>query len=263
MKDCHVHSTFTDKNCDSLDKYVAAAKAKGIEELTISELLEIKDGAPSFAFNWYKLGVKREKDNTGFNLNVGLELSLEPGIHDKVFRICHDRGLDYVCASTNKVGDKNISDSNFFIGKNKKDVYRKYFEHVLNNIDEHIDCFDVYTKLDQIIRFNKDKRFNYDDYSDILDAILEKLVKNDKGIEVCTLMSTDNNPLPMPYMTILGRYKDLGGKIITLGSGVSQADEICRYFDYAYDLVEAVGFSEIATYHKRTPDFEKVKSLRK
>lgn len=263
MKDCHIHSTFTDKNCDSLDMFIAAAKAKGIDELTVSELLEIRNGAPSFAFNWYKLGVKRERDNTGFNLNVGLELSLEPGNLDKLTRTCHDRGLDYVCASTSKLEDKKVSDSNFFDGKKKDDLYKKYFEHVLSNIEEYKDCFDVYTKLDQIIRYSKDRRFDYDKYSELLDAILEYLVKNDKGIEVCTLMSDNNNSLPMPYMTILRRYKDLGGKIITLGSGVSKADDLGKYFDYAYDLIEAVGFDEIATYHKRIPDFEKIKSLRK
>lgn len=263
MRDCHVQSTFTDKNYDSLDKIAAGAKAKGIDEITVTELLEIIDGNPSYAFSWHKLGVKRASDSTIFDFNVGVEFSLEPDIHDKIARVSRDRGLDYACASTNKIEGKKISDSSYFVGKNKGDLYRKYFEHVLRNVEEYKDCFDAYAKLDQIIRYGNDKRFNYDDYADLIDAILEVLVKNDKGLEVCTLMSNDNNPLPMPYMTILRRYKDLGGKIITLGSGVSKADDLGKYFDYACDVIEASGFNEIATYHRRIPDFEKVKSLRR
>ena len=86
MKDCHVHSDYTDRSNDSLENYVAGAKAKGIDELTITELVEIIDGAPPFAFPFYKLKVKRTGDNLGFKLNLGLEIGLQPGIEDKIVR---------------------------------------------------------------------------------------------------------------------------------------------------------------------------------
>ena len=52
MKDCHIHNDYTNKSNDSLEKYVAAAKAKGIDELTVTELVEIIDGVPPFALHF-------------------------------------------------------------------------------------------------------------------------------------------------------------------------------------------------------------------
>ena len=67
--------------------------------------------------------------------------------------------------------------------------------------------------------------------------------------------------LPSPYQTILKRYKELDGKLITLGSGACKADDLGRNFDCALDTLDSLGFEEIATYHRHEPEFEKVKSL--
>ena len=262
MKDCHVHSDYTDRSNDSLENYVAGAKAKGIDELTITELVEIIDGAPPFAFPFYKLKVKRTGDNLGFKLNLGLEIGLQPGIEDKIVRPATSIGLDYVVASTNVIDRPEISKVDYFEGKNKEDVYKKYFEHEFNNINGYMKYFDAYSKLDQIIKLGGDKRVDYSKYGEILDAILEALVKNDKALEVFTGFNY-GEVLPSPYPTILRRYKDLGGKIITLGSGSVKSGTLCNNFDNALDIIESVGFDEVATYHRREPDFEKIKSLKK
>ena len=262
MRDCHVHSDYTDKSNDSLESYVAAAKAKGIDELTITELVEIIDGVPPFAYSFYRLKVKRTGETENFNLKIGLEIGLQPGIKDKIAKAATSVGLDYVVASTNIIEGQEINRFDYFEGKNKDEVYKKYFEHELNNINEYIKYFDAYTKLDQIVRLGGDKRLDYDKYSEILDAILESLVNNDKALEVFTGYMY-GEVIPSPYPTILRRYKDLGGKIITLGSGSTKSDTLCKDFDYALDVIESVGFDEIATYHRHEPEFEKIKSIRK
>ena len=58
MRDCHIHSDYTNKSNDSLESYAAAARAKNVEELTVVEPVEIIDGAAPFAFAFYKLSVK-------------------------------------------------------------------------------------------------------------------------------------------------------------------------------------------------------------
>ena len=260
MRDCHIHSDYTDKSNDSLESYVAAARAKGIDELTITELVEIIDGVPPFSFPFYKLKVKRTGESLGFKLNLGLEIGLQPGIEDKIVRPATSIGLDYVVASTNIVEGQEINRFDYFDGKNKDDVYKKYFEHVLNNINTYIKYFDAYSKLDQIVKLGGDKRVDYKRYGEIIDAILEALIKNDKALEVFTGYMY-GEVLPSPYQTILKRYKELDGKLITLGSGACKADDLGRNFDCALDTLDSLGFEEIATYHRHEPEFEKVKSL--
>lgn len=262
MKDCHVYTSYTDKKYPEIAHYITKAKELGIDELTITDLYEIKEGAPLVPFAWYKLAYNRVKSED-IKLNLGFEMGLQPGIHEKIFKTANEKSLDYVVGSTNIIGGEEVSSPGFFMGKDEDEVYRKYFEYVLNNVNEFSDCFDVYAKLDQVIRYNGDRRLDYDRYAELLDAILESLVKNGKGLEVSTQFCSDNDPWPMPYMRILGRYRELGGKIITLGSGATSVENLGKYYEYAYDLIESVGFDSIATYHNRTPDFDKIKSLRR
>lgn len=262
MRDCHIHSNYTNKSNDSLESYAAAARAKNVEELTVVEPVEIIDGAVPFAFAFYKLSVKRSGEKLGFKFNLGLELGLQPDIESQIARVATSPGLDYVVASTNYVDKQDITRFDYFDGKKKEDVYKKYFEHVLSNVSDLNKYFDAYCKLDQIIKLGGDERLDYDKYGDILDAILEVLVNNDKGLEVYTGINY-NGILPSPYPTILRRYKELGGKIITLGSGATKSKDLTNNFDYALDIIESVGFDEIATYHRREPEFEKIKSLRR
>ena len=62
---------------------------------------------------------------------------------------------------------------------------------------------------------------------------------------------------------IIKRYKELGGKIITMGSDAHKVDDLAKDFDIAYDLLESVGIKEIAIYHNRKPEFIGIKELKK
>ena len=65
---------------------------------------------------------------------------------------------------------------------------------------------------------NTNQHFNYSDYSDIIDDILIRLIHDGKGIEINSggyrSKANDSNP----SITIIKRYKELGGEIITTGS---------------------------------------------
>ena len=62
---------------------------------------------------------------------------------------------------------------------------------------------------------------------------------------------------------ILKKYKDYGGKILTIGSDAHKSRELARDLDLTLDAIESCGFDEICVFHKRQPDFVKVKSLKR
>ena len=93
--------------------------------------------------------------------------------------------------------------------------------------------------------------------------MIEKTIKKDKGLEINTSGLRHGCNFPHPNPVILRRYKELGGKIVTVGSDAKRVDDLARNFDVAYDILESVGFDETAVYHNRKPDFVKIKELRR
>ena len=128
--------------------------------------------------------------------------------------------------------------------------------------------FDVYGHIDYVIRYvikyydNVINKINYDEFRDILDEILLVIINKDKGIEINTSGIRYGLNSVHPNIEILKRYKELGGKIITIGSDAHRVEDLASHFDIAIDLLEQSGFEEIAVYHNRKPDFIKIKTLK-
>ena len=66
-----------------------------------------------------------------------------------------------------------------------------------------------------------------------------------------------------PNIDIVKRYKELGGKIITVGSDAHRVEHLANYFEIAYGLLELNDIDEVCVYHNRKPDFVKIKDLRR
>ena len=91
--------------------------------------------------------------------------------------------------------------------------------------------------------------------AELIDAILLELIMNDKGIEINTSGLRYGLPYPHPNIEIIKRYKELGGKIITIGSDAHNSDDLAKDFDLVYDILRSLNIKEIAVFHNRIPDF--------
>lgn len=78
-----------------------------------------------------------------------------------------------------------------------------------------------------------------------------------KDCHVHTIISHDGKS----SIEIIKRYKDLGGKIITVGSDAHKVNDLASYFGLTYRILQLIGYDEVAIYHNRRPDFVKIKSL--
>ena len=155
-------------------------------------------------------------------------------------------------------------DKSFFDNLTPQESIKNYLNEVLENIKLYKNEFDVYGHLDYVIRYvinyygNIINKLNYSDSKELLDEILTLLIKNDKGIEINTSGIRYGLNSPHPNIDIIKRYKQLGGKIITIGSDAHKIEDLASDFDVAIDILKQAGFDEIAVYHKRKPDFIKI-----
>lgn len=268
MKDCHVHTNISHDGISAIDDYIKDGRNKGVDEITFTEHWDdysgLETNLKTLDVSKYREQYLMHKDDTILKTNFGIEVGLQPDIVSKVEAMVKKYPFDFVIGSSHITCKKDMAmDRSFFEGLSRREAYLRYFKEVLENIKLYNE-FDVYGHLDYVVRYGgyNEKSIDYREFKEILDEILKLLIKKDKGIELNTSGIRYGLPNPHPNIEILKRYKELGGQIITLGSDAHKVSDLASNFDDALRILEQVGFEEIAVFHKRIPDFVKIKALR-
>ena len=62
----------------------------------------------------------------------------------------------------------------------------------------------------------------------------------------------------MPHPSIIRRYRELGGRIITIGSDAHMSRNVGAYINEAVEMIANAGFEEITLFQNRIPGFVKI-----
>lgn len=269
MKDCHVHTNVSHDGISRYEDYINIGRQKGVDEITFTEHWDDYTGLETelktLDVSKYRMEYLKYKNDSVLKTNFGIEIGLQPDIIEKVKVVVHEYPFDFIIGSSHITCKKDMAiDRSFFDGLSRREAYLQYFKEVLENIKLY-DDFDVYGHMDYVVRYGgyTENKIDYMEFKEILDEILLSLIKKDKGIEINTSGIRYGLGSPHPNVDIVRRYKELGGKIITMGSDAHKIDDLAKNFDIAFDILEDVGFKEVVIYHHRTPDFFKMKSLKK
>ena len=132
--------------------------------------------------------------------------------------------------------------------------YRHFFEVTLKRLESY-DCFDSLGHLDFVVRYgpNRNRFYDFKTYGDIISAILELLIRKDKALEVNTGGFKYGLGHPNPCEDVLKRYRELGGRLLTVGSDAHVPGFVGYEFDRTAELLKEIGFKEYALYRRRVP----------
>lgn len=268
--DQHVHSNISHDGISSIEDYISHAHSKQIDEITFTEHYDdykgIETNLKTLDINKYRKEYLRYMNNQTIKINYGIEIGLRPESYELITKMVKDNSFDFIIGSSHITCGKDIAyDKSFFEDLTPHESIVKYLSEVLENINLYKNEFDAYGHLDYVIRYvikNYGKvmdKIEYSEFNEILDEILLSLIKSDKGIEINTSGFRYGLSTPHPNIDIIKRYKELGGKIITVGSDAHQFSDLGSYFDKVYDIFELLKIDEIALYHNRYPELIKVK----
>ena len=95
-----------------------------------------------------------------------------------------------------------------------------------------------------------------------LAQILKEAIAQDKGLELNTSSWHYGLADTTPSADILKLYKDLGGKIITIGSDAHSSVYLGDHYDDAVEILKDIGFREFATYRDMQPEFHLLARVR-
>ena len=268
--DQHIHSKVSHDGISTMKEHMEYAKEHNISELTFTEHFDDYSGLDTnlktLDVNNYKKEYLANKDDSIVKTNFGIEIGLRPECYESISNMVRNNKFDFIIGSSHITCGKDMAyDKSFFDGLTAHQAVEKYLNEVLANIIIFRNEFDVYGHIDYVIRYiikdygSEMTRIDYKEFRSLLDDILSTIITLNKGIEINTSGLRYGLGTPHPNIEILKRYKELGGKIVTIGSDAHKASDLASGFDVAYDMLEEAGFNEIALYHNRVPKLMKIK----
>lgn len=265
--DMHVHSCFSSDSTEQPEAIIETAIQKGFQYIYFTDHHDIDFPVDSrnpdmdfqLDFQTYisKIMELQETYRTKIDVRLGVEQGICPETAHKLSPLSNPYPFDFVIGSSHLTKLKNGDPyyPSYYEGKSNVEAYREYFMSEAENI-LLTDGFDVYGHLDYAIRYCPDPDFQYhfDDYRDIVEVILKRLIEHGKGIEINTAGITKIG-FAHPHIEALKLYKALGGEIITVGSDAHQKETIGYGFDVAEELLKTVGFRYYTIFKNRKPEF--------
>jgi len=260
--DYHMHTNYSSDSDADMESMILSAISKGLNEIAITDHVDYnaKYEPPNYDILINKFNIMKEKYKSKISMILGVEVGLENQLSEAINKFMNSYSFDFIIGSSHEVCQKDLYFDDFFDGMDKKTAYTLYFTEMLKNINT-FDRFCVYGHIDFISRYGiyGDNSLKYNDYKDIIDEILTALINKDKGIEINTSGYRYKLNQTYPQYSILKRYKELGGKIITIGSDAHTPDYIADHFSVAYEMLERAGFKYISRFKNLEPIFTPIK----
>ncbi|WP_028129556.1 histidinol-phosphatase HisJ family protein [Selenomonas sp. AE3005] len=249
--DSHIHTEFSADADMKAREALQAAAGQGIG-LVFTEHLDadyISKEGKTFTFEpeqyWRTYNPLR-----GDNLRLGVEIGMRESTRDYSEELSRRVPFDMVICSQHIVDDLDIFYPDYYEDKDKQTAYHRYFEQMADNLRGH-SFADTLGHIDYICRYApyENAGIVYKDFADEIDKVLQTAVDTDTAMEINTRRLGDKEALA-DLMPIYQRYRELGGRYVTLGSDAHVPAAVGAHLLLAYDFAESLHLTPV-TFQQR------------
>lgn len=280
--DYHVHTEFSDDSNYPMEQVIKDAITKGFDELCFTdhvdygikkdwdepgEMIYRKGGAgepdqmpvanvdyPVYYKTFQKM---KELYQDKISLKFGLEFGMQAHTVEKYEKLFSRYPFDFIILSVHEIEDKEFWDQGFQNGMTQQEYNERYYEEMLYLVQNYHN-YSVLGHMDLITRYDKAGVYPFEKLKPILTKILKTVIADEKGIEVNTSSHRYGLKDLTPSRDILKLYKELGGKIITIGSDSHKPGHLGAFVDETKEELRSLGFEYICTFDKMKPVYHKL-----
>ena len=287
--DYHIHTYYSDDSTYPMEQLVKDAISKGITDLCFTDHVDygIKEDAdkltpeqrqelklkiqhpnvpqynvdyPAYLAEYQDL---KEKYADKINLKLGMEFGLQIHTIPQYQKLFNSYPFDFIIMSCHQVENKEFWTQEFQQGRSQDEYNQRYYDEILEQVKNYHD-YSVLGHLDLIARYDKTGVYPFAKIRDKIAEILKIVIADDKGIELNTssvrykIHNAQGEHELTPSKEILALYKELGGRIITVGSDSHKPEHLGAYIAEQSQELKKLGFKEICTFEKMQPIFHKL-----
>ena len=236
--DSHVHTEFSaDSEMKAVDALREAAK-QGLG-LVFTEHLDYDfpaAGTEEFIFDPEAYWAKYEPLRAEGKLSLGVEMGMMASAREKNAAFLRRVPFDFVLASIHFLDVKDLYYPETFEGREKGEMYHEYFTVMRDEIYAH-PFINALAHIDYIARnapFDNPE-ISYGAFTEDIDAVLRALVETDTAIEINTRRLSAPRGIK-ELAPVYRRYRQLGGRYVTIGSDAHVPEGVGRCYDRAREL---------------------------
>jgi histidinol-phosphatase (PHP family) len=157
-----------------------------------------------------------------------------------------------------QVDNKEFWTQDFQKGHSQKEYNEIYYEEILKVVKTYKN-YSVLAHLDLLARYDEAGIYPFEKVRDIVAEILKIAISDGKGIEINTSSWNYGLKDTQPSRAILKLYKDLGGKIVTIGSDAHSTRFLGDHIKDAQSILKnEIGISRIAVYNSMEPELVEI-----
>ena len=121
---------------------------------------------------------------------------------------------------------------------------------------KHYHNYSILGHVDLITRYDEAGIYPFEKVKPVITEILKTVIADGKGIEVNTSSHRYGLKDLTPSRDILRLYRDLGGRIITIGSDSHRPEHLGAYIDDTKQELRSLGFKEYCTFEQMKPVYQ-------
>ena len=261
MFDFHMHSRVSFDGRETGLAMAQAAKNAGLTEICFTDHIDYDPLGHMQGIAFRTEDYSREYDHLevpGLTIRRGMEFGMTPENKAQFQQDLQRRPFDFVLGSIHFVDGLDVYFPEYWAGKAQAQAERHYLEATLESVRVHED-FDVLSHLTYISKATGNpcrRRILYEDHASVVDEIFRTLVQKGKGLEMNT-SGVDRCGAFLPDARYFQRFRELGGRIITVGSDAHNTRRVGQYTFQACDILKEI-FGYVCTFQNREPIFHQL-----
>lgn len=284
--DYHLHCEYSDDSNEPMENQIQKAITLGLDEMCFTDHVDygikrdwddpegiiirhaIEHGKEvdlvlanvNYPKYFEALNMYQKKYASSISIKKGLEFGIQSitvDAYEKLFD-SYQNELDFVLFSMHQVNNLEFWTQDFQKGKTQKEYNDEYYKEIYQTMQifHHYSCL---AHLDLLARYDENGIYPFENEKDIIAEILKYAIRDGKGIEINTSSWKYGLKDTQPSRAILKLYKDLGGKIITVGSDAHETKYLASHIKDAYAILKnEIGINEICTFDHMQPIFHKI-----
>ena len=217
-------------------------------------------GAKRYALQSIKAQYELKQRYSGSTeILVGIELGQPEQARDKAQIIENDKRLDFIIGSHHM---NSGCDDFYYLDYSKmssEQINTLLEDHFRQTLTMCRTCrFDVLGHLTYPLRYicgEQGLKVSLKQYDDIIAEIFRELIDKGRGIEINTSGLRQKYGLTFPELGYVRLFRDLGGRIVTLGSDAHRTADIGKGISQGVEIAQAAGFDRIAYFKQHQPEF--------